>query len=209
MIEAASASASREIEPEDAARAHLYALIARLFYAAPDRELLSAIASSEEISAEGGDPALAQSWQALRAAAGEVDAEIVADEYQQLFIGVGKAEVTLYGSNYLMPIMVAHPLAKLRSTLAEMKLARNESVTEPEDHIAALAEVMRFLIAGDGKISPSEVAIQESFFSQYLEPWYRQFCELLAQKAGARFYRSVAQFTRAFLDLERESFETF
>lgn len=209
MTEAESASIHSEIAPEDVARADLYALLARLFYAPPDEQLLIALREAEEISAEGGDPGLAESWQALRTAAAEVDSERVAEEYQQLFIGVGKAEVTLYGSHYLMPIMAGHPLAQLRSTLAELKLARSQSVTEPEDHIAALAEVMRFLIVGDAKTLPADVSVQEHFFSRYLGPWYRQFCELLAHKPGAKFYRSVAQLTRAFLDLEKESFETF
>jgi TorA maturation chaperone TorD len=209
MIEAESASISSEIAPEDLVRADLYALLARLFYAPPDEQLLIALRRAEEISAEGGDPGLAESWQALRTAAADVDCERVADEYQQLFIGVGKAEVTLYGSHYLMPIVAGHPLAQLRSTLAELKLARGRSVTEPEDHIAALAEVMRFLIVGDTKTPPADVSVQKSFFSQYVGPWYRQLCELLAQRPNARFYRSVAQFTRAFLDLEKESFETF
>ncbi|HSF47842.1 MAG TPA: molecular chaperone TorD family protein [Burkholderiales bacterium] len=209
MTEAESASLSSEIAPEDLARADLYALLARLFYAPPDEQLLIALRGAEEISAEGGESGLAENWQALRTAATEVDSERVADEYQQLFIGVGKAEITLYGSHYLMPIVAGHPLAQLRSTLAELKLARGRSVTEPEDHIAALAEVMRFLIVGDANTPPADVSVQERFFSRYLEPWYRQFCDLLAQKPGTRFYRSVAQFTRAFFDLEKESFETF
>jgi TorA maturation chaperone TorD len=196
------------ISPEDSARAGMYALIARLFYAPPNGALLEALAHADELAPEGERTMLAEAWSALCTAAAAVgSAEAVQDEYQRLFIGVGKAEVTPYGSHYLEASVAGNPLAKLRSTLAEMELARNESVTEPEDHIAALAEVMRFLILGDGESGPAELSAQKDFFSQYLRPWYRQFCEVLGQRAS--FYRPVAQFARVFLDLERESFETF
>jgi TorA maturation chaperone TorD len=202
-----AADPAESISPEDSARAGMYALIARLFYAPPDQALLRALANADALSPEVDNAELAQAWRKLAAAAAVADADAVREEYERIFIGVGKAEVTPYGTGYLIGSMIENPLAKLRAELSRMGLARSESVHEPEDHIAALAEVMRFLIVGDEKCGPADLSTQEAFFSCYLQPWYRQFCEVLSPRAD--FYQPVAQFTKAFLDVERESFETF
>ena len=66
-----------------------------------------------------------------------------------LFGGVGKPEVYLFGSHYLSGFLNEKPLARLRTDLAALGLARDEAMPETEDHIAYLCEVMRYLIAGD------------------------------------------------------------
>ena len=71
------------------------------------------------------------------------------DEYDALFGGVGKPEVYLFGSHYLSGFLNEKPLARLRTDLAALGLARDEAMPETEDHIAYLCEVMRYLIAGD------------------------------------------------------------
>ncbi|HYN11147.1 MAG TPA: molecular chaperone TorD family protein, partial [Burkholderiales bacterium] len=81
------------LPPEEEARAHFYALLARLFYAAPDAALLSAIAGGK---IEGEEPTLARAWQELAQAAREADPEALRGEYETAFIGTGKAPVTLY-----------------------------------------------------------------------------------------------------------------
>jgi len=57
-----TAGATRQLEPEDQARANFYALLARLFREAPDAALLSAIAGAPprapaESVSTGDDPA--------------------------------------------------------------------------------------------------------------------------------------------------------
>ncbi len=85
--------------------------------------------------------------------------EAVADEYSTLFGGVGKPEVYLFASHYLSGFLNDKALARLRSDLAALGLARDEAMPETEDHIAYLCEVMRYLIAGD------EVSVSESHAS--------------------------------------------
>src|SRR5262252_8575347 len=84
--------------PEDQARAGYYALLARLFYAGPDAGLLAAIAGSDEIAVEGAQSDLAGAWRALAAAARAMDVDAANLEYDQLFVGTGKAQVTPYAS---------------------------------------------------------------------------------------------------------------
>src|SRR4051812_14847700 len=82
------------LPPEEAARAHFYGLIARLFYAAPDEMLLKTLASAGEL--EPAESALAAAWRMLKKSAADADSESVRVEYDATFIGVGKAPVTPY-----------------------------------------------------------------------------------------------------------------
>lgn len=93
--------------------------------------------------------ALTQAWRKLVARAGQTTAGQADDEYTELFIGVGKPEVFLYGSYYQAGFMNEKPLVVLRDDLRRYGLERTEGVTETEDHLATLCEVMRYLIAGD------------------------------------------------------------
>ncbi len=112
---------------------------------------------------------LGQAWNALRDAASTTTAEEAADEYARLFIGVGKQEVFLYGSGYLAGFLNERPLVALRDDLARYGLARHEGISETEDHVATLCEVMRFLVAGDdvAVCNPGE---QQRFFARHMQP---------------------------------------
>jgi len=189
---------------EDRARADFYALIARLFYAGPDAALLAAIAAA---SAPGGDDAdlpLLAAWNALVATAATADAEAARQEYDQVFVGTGKAEITPYASHYLAEVMQERVLVRLREELADMGLARSQSATEYEDHLSGLCEIMRHLIF----FGPGDVAVQKqkTFFLEYLEPWYGNFCAAVMASQDTDFYKNVARFTKAFMDVERNSF---
>ena len=190
---------------EDQARADFYALIARLFYAGPDAALLAAIAGADEIAGEDETTPLAAAWKALGAAAAAMDAEAAREEYDSVFVGTGKAEITPYASHYLAESMQERVLVRLREALAEMGLAKNQSAAEYEDHFSGLCEVMRHLIAAGS----SDVAVQEQkvFFLEYLVPWYAGFCAAVTASPNTNFYKHVAVFTKAFLDVEVDSFE--
>jgi len=191
--------------PEDRARADFYALIARLFYAGPDAALLAAIAGADEISGEGADVSLAEAWDALVAAAAVMDAEAAQQEYDKVFIGTGKAEITPYASHYLAESMKENVLVRLRAELAAAGLARDSGAAELEDHFAGLCEVMRHLIYSGS----DDVAVQKQkmLFLHYIKPWYQSFCDSVIISVNTNFYKHAARYARAFLDVEGESFE--
>lgn len=189
---------------EDRARADFYALISRLFYAGPDAGLLAAIAGADEISSEAENISLAEAWKSLIAAAAAMDAEAAQEEYDSVFVGTGKAEITPYLSPYLAESMKENVLVRLRAELAAMGLERDPRAVEYEDHFAGLCEVMRHLI-----FFASDVAVQKqkSFFMRYLVPCYAKFCDAVTASPNTNFYKHVARFTKAFLDVETASFE--
>lgn len=194
------------VAQEDLARADLYALIARLLYA-PDEQLLRSIAATDEIIAETADAPLAEAWRALAAAAQACDAEAVIDEYEKLFIGVGRSEVMLFGSYYLAGFMMEKPLAILRDDLAKLGFARRDSVNEPEDHLSALCDVMRYLITGDEIRESAGLEQQKQFFTSHIQTWYERFCDAVLESEAANFYKHVARLIKFFFEIEAESFE--
>jgi TorA maturation chaperone TorD len=190
------------LTPEDRSRSDLYALLARLYADGPDRALLASIAGARRIDDASE---LAVAWNRLADASGAADAAAVMQEYTDLFVGVGKSEVNLHASFWLSGFTMERPLARLRSELAVLGLARREGVTMLEDHLSALCESMRMLIAGDAERQPATLAIQRAFFERNLAPWVLDCCIAIGDSPIANYYRGVAEWTRPFMALEREA----
>jgi len=202
------AADDHRLESEDEARADFYALLARLYASAPDAQLLESIAAALPLvpDADSGDAnGIASAWESLRAASALADPVAAADEFQTLFVGVGKSEVSLYASHYLGP-QSGRPLAQIRATLAGLGLARRAEVSEFEDHLSVELEAMRMLVAGDADRPPAPVAEQRAFCERYLLPWAFDCCIAISQCPLANYYIQVASFTHCFLALERDSF---
>jgi TorA maturation chaperone TorD len=193
--------------PEDQARAGYYALLARLFYAGPDAGLLSAIADADEIVSGGEQSALAGAWNALATAARATDAEAAQLEYDGLFVGTGKAEVTPYASFYLVETGREKILVRLRDELARLGLARAERALEPEDHVAGLFDAMRYLIS----LGSDDAALQKqrAFFDRYIGGAYKAFCAAICASEKSNFYKHVAHFAETFLVVESEALKVF
>ena len=215
----ATVSVPHPLAPEDQARANFYALLARLFAAAPDAALLHAIAEAAPLGIavdadpgadtgepEAAGPALPAAWDALRAASAAMDPDAVIEEYNDLFVGVGKSEVNLHASHWLTGFMMEKPLVEVRTALDRLGLARRAEASLLEDHLAALCETMRILIAGHGARAPSPIAEQRAFFERHIAPWVFACCSATIDSSVANYYRHVAQFAQRYMALERDSF---
>ena len=196
----------RGVLPEDRARAEVYALLGNLFYQPPSTELLEMIATSQTLCNDGTDSGFCRAWRALQEAAANADAEAVKDEFDTAFIGTGRQPVMLYGSFYLAGFLNEKPLAQLREELAKMGLARGGSSHETEDHLSALCDVMRFLIAGDRAMPPAALSVQRDFFRRHIHSWNTQLCDAVSDASQTHFYKHVALFAREFFAIENESF---
>lgn len=194
--------------PEDLARADLYGLIARLFHEAPDQELLDQIVSSipEGQEAQSKDAPLAKVWQNLVEMAKTNPAKAWQDEFDQNFISVGRPVIILNGSFYMAGYLNERPLVEIRRALDAFGLESAEEISETEDHISALCEVMRYLIAGDD-VEVSNLTNERVFFNDHIRPWYEDLCAAIEDIPEMRLYHSVATLTREFLDIESQSFD--
>jgi TorA maturation chaperone TorD len=190
---------------EETARSELYGLLALIYYAQPATELIAQLrAAVTEAPAAGAF--LEEPWRALVGIARSLTDEAIQDEYESLFGGMGKPEVYLYGSHYLSGFLNEKPLAKLRTALASLGLDRDDKMSETEDHIAYLCEVMRYLIAGDD-VTVANLTQQRTFFTQQIQSWVMTLCDELQKHPKARFYAAVAELTRAFMSVEAQGFD--
>jgi TorA maturation chaperone TorD len=191
-------------QDEEMARADLYGTLASLFCAPPPPALLKRIASSEL----EGNGLLDAAWGAVVESAKTIDAEAAREEYERLFIGVGKPEVMLYGSYYISGFLMEKPLVILRTDLAKLGLQRADTVVESEDHIATLCEVMRHLITSDDPVL-SGLQVQKKFFADHLQPWVNALFATLEARADAVFYAPLAHFAQVFFEIEMQAFDMF
>ncbi|CAN7184857.1 molecular chaperone TorD family protein [Acidovorax sp. LjRoot118] len=190
---------------EETARAELYGLLAQLYYSAPAPGLLATLrVAVTQAPAEGG--LLEEPWQQLVGAARAREDAAIAAEFERLFGGMGKPEVFLYGSHYLSGFLNEKPLARLRTDLDALGLARSEAMPETEDHLAYLCEAMRYLIAGDD-MAVCNLTTQRDFFAVHLQPWVLALCDVLEAHPAAAFYGALARFTRAFVAVEAQGFD--
>ncbi len=199
----ASLAVPHPIAPEDATRADFYALLARLFADGPDAAMLAALARAARMDGESSSIALA--WNRLIDASAAMDPEAAAQEYTDLFIGVGKSEVNLHASFWLSGFMMEKPLANLRGSLAQLGIARRDEVAMLEDHLSALCETMRLLIAGHGDRRSAAITTQRAFFERYIEPWVFECCAAIENCAIANYYVRVAKFAREFMAVDRDA----
>ena len=199
--EAPGAPPMTALADEDRVRGNVYALLGNLLAAAPDAGLLDVLRG---IAPEPDDDSLlAASWQMLAVAAGRADLEQLRQEYDALFIGLGRGEIVPYGSWYLTGFLMEQPLAQLRGDLRELGIERQPGVHEPEDHAAALCDTMALLITGD---EPVPLEQQFDFYSRHLETWLPRFFRDLQQAESARFYRAVGQLGEQFIGVESQAF---
>ena len=195
--------------PEDLARADLYGLIARFFYQPPDQELLDQIAASatdETSRSSQGNAPLAQVWLSVVEVAKNNSAKAWHDEFDLNFISVGRPNVILNGSFYMAGHLNEKPLIEIRRALDAFGLESAQEITETEDHISSLCEVMRYLIAGDD-VEVSNLTNQQIFFNAHIRPWYEQLCDAIEEIPEMHLYHPVAALTREFLDIEGHSFD--
>jgi len=189
-----------ELAPEDAARAAIYGLIARLFYSAPDKDLLGQIVRADLFDA--GESAPSRAWRELVSACRDALPAALESEHTELFVGTGKSDVTPYLSHYVLKHANDNPLVALRQQLAAWRIGRRESAFENEDHIAGVCETMRFAIAVQHRSEED----QKAFFERFVYPGATAFCNAVNASPKASFYGVAARFTRAFLEVEREAF---
>ncbi|MDN3696862.1 molecular chaperone TorD family protein [Vibrio cortegadensis] len=192
-----------ELEQDQSLRIDIYLLIAQLLRESPSQDLLHFLT---EIELNQGTQPMAIAWAKLKSAAQAGDVFKIEEEFQDLFIGVGRGEVVPFGSWHIAGALMEKPLSDLRQSLAELGFERNEDVKEPEDHMAALCEVMSLLIESSNDEPKAAFAIQKKFFNQHISPWYLSLVNHIQQSKSADFYLAVAALIEGYLSLEQVNF---
>ena len=181
---------------DQARRAAFYSLLAALLRNAPDADVLAYCLSLDTADQKSE---LGAAVNTLVLAAKHSEPQRLKEEFHELFIGLGRGELVPYGSWYQTGFLMERPLGQLRADLAKLGFERSDDVHEPEDHIAALMEVMAMLIY-EG--APQEQ--QRLFFETHISSWAKDFMKDLSVAETATFYRSVARLGSAFVAIESQ-----
>jgi TorA maturation chaperone TorD len=192
--------ANESIAPEERLRAQMYRLLARFLSGPPTPEALRAAAALT-----GDDSALGRAVATFARLAGHAHPAAVNEEYQELFIGLGRGELVPYGSYYLTGFLQEKPLAKLRQDMQRLGIARDADLRDPEDHIASLCEMMAVLIEGRFG-SPLPLPEQRRFFETHLGCWAGYFFRDLEAARSSVLYSALGSVARCFLEIEEGAF---
>ena len=184
---------------EEEARGRFYNLLATLLLAPPSDELLHALAVADPIAAQTGD--LESAWEQLVLVAGIMDSGAVREEFDALFVATGTPLINPHASLYLSGFMMDRPLAALRDTLRELRLARQDSAAELEDHLGSLFETMALLITQGRPLT-----IQREIFKTYIGSWLERCLADIRETPDANFYRKVVDLIDAFYKVEMQAF---
>ena len=188
------------VSTEDKMRADLYGLLGGLLFISPDEHTLKVLSGLD-----GDDTEMGRAFNTLAKLADKFTSEQIREEFDGLFIGMGRGELLPYGSYYLTGFLNEKPLAKLRNKMQQLGIEREEAVKEPEDHIGRLFEMMAGLIVGNYG-GPADLATQKEFFMQHVEPWAGHFFRDLETAELSRFYQPVGTIGRLMVEIETSAF---
>ena len=195
------AQAEDLITDEDSMRADLYGFLANFLLHPPNGDLILKAASID-----GDESQLGQAFRVLASVAADCDAAQARDEYNALFIGLGRGELLPYASYYLTGFLNEKPLAGLRRSMRHYGIEKQASVSEPEDHIGSLFEMMAGLIQGRYG-GPVPLNDQRKFFDTHIEPWAGHFFQDLEKADNSRLYQPIGTIGRLFVSIEKHAFE--
>lgn len=191
--------ATPALAEEDRMRADFYDLLGALLARPPSDALLKACTGLE-----GDDAPLGKAVSTLARLARSAQPKLANREFHDLFIGLGRGELLPYASYYMTGFLHEKPLAKLRADMNALGISRSEDVSEPEDNIASLMEMMAGLIRGEfGDASPER---QRDFFNSHIAPWAEHFFTDLEGAKTSVFYAPVGTMGRLFMEIEKTAF---
>ncbi len=180
-------------------RGRLYLLLSNLLFRVPQDATIAELARLTV----SGDGEVSVALAALSDAAKSTSGIEAQREHFDLFVGVGRGELMPYASYYLTGFLYERPLVRVRQDLKVLGLARGDAVSDPEDGIGFLCEVMAGLVLGE---FAAPEGFERAFFERHIAPWAEQLFKDVEKAEGARFYRAVGLLGRVFIALEREAF---
>ncbi len=185
--------------PHGSMRTDAYVLLAALLRDSPSPEAIDLV---RNLSWDEDLPLrLQMALSELCRAGAECPMQSICEEYQRIFMGLGSGELVPYASWYVEKMIQSTPLAEIRGDLLRLAIVRQTDCFESEDHVGVLCEIMALLSAPQNEIPLSE---QAAFFNHHLATWMPLFFKDLQGLKNIRFYRTVAEFGRCFLEAETE-----
>lgn len=167
----------------------------------------SASSASAPVSANP-ELRLESAWLAFTEAVAGASLASMRASYDETFITVGEAPVSLHASVYLTGFANERPLAEIRQWLAGQGIQSSQSGLLTEDHFGVLCEVMAWLIVERGDQGPAgDESPQQFLFQRFIAPVCDEFCNRFVEATDAGVYRWLGQLFSAFCAIERQAFD--
>ncbi len=189
-----------QVSEVDQLRVNVYRLLGRALSAPADEAFLEILKNIN-----GDESELGAAFTEVALAAEQTTLKSLKEEYQDLFVGLGRGELLPFCSYYLTGFLNEKPLARLRNDMVPLGIERNPESVEPEDHAGALMDMMAGLIDGGfGTMQPIEV--QKEFFEKHINNWMPHFFKDLQKAEGATVFRPIGKVGELFLEIEDDAF---
>ncbi|RMG72123.1 MAG: hypothetical protein D6710_05195 [Nitrospirae bacterium] len=174
-------------------RSLLYHILKNLFEE-PDKERLRFLKEAfERLSSGPINPSFDNAVGRMRAA---LNSDGLRDEHYRLFVDPYSDDlIPLTVSMYVEGRNYSKTLLRLREALFRAGLEAAPDIGVPEDYLPFIFEVMELLSL------EKSIEIQRDIFRDFIQPVIPELTKRLNEKGGD-FYRAVARFLNAFLQLE-------
>jgi len=125
-------------------------------------------------------------------------------EYYRFFVDpFSELQVPMTASEYREGRSYGRILAEFRGFLLEAGIKKTEEVTEAEDSLVVMLDVMARLVESEKEVFEEARRYQAELLDKYLEPLLNELSAAIAEKADAEFYPVCTRFLKGYLQLER------
>lgn len=206
----------RSVEDTLAYRCSVYDLLRRVFLWQFPLELFTDLVAASRGEQHGGEPGCSPEVP-FRAYLSSLPADNLEGihkdlhiEYTRLFVGPHHLQAPPYESVYRNPehLMMQDETIDVRSIYAKNGFRVARIGQEPDDTIGIELEFMLAmskaswdaLVANDCSRLSDVIATQRQFWDEHLSKWVPKFCQDIIENSTSEFWKSVAFFTRGFLE---------
>lgn len=199
-------------------RGNVYGLLARCYQSEIDASFARELADGFSFQSEDG--LLCEEMDAMRQCVRAVDEggiEQLAVTFDRVFFGMGPLTARHafpYESVYTSGagLLMQEAYGETKRVYRENGLAKDESFTEPEDHLAVQLSFMKTLCdracaaleKRDEDAAAAALEEQRAFLDSHLLNWVGRFADDACVAAHEGFYVHLARFTARFLALDRD-----
>jgi TorA maturation chaperone TorD len=183
-------------------RLRLIDLIKSFFISRPDAELLSRWRGTfSALAKEQISPVMDRSVRRLNEQLATKKLEDIQDEFYALFVDpFSDHRLNLYASHYFDGRNYGETLISVRQIFTDNNIKKQSDVTDPEDSLPILVDLLGTLIELDNVQSGSDL---QTLVQTLLIPFVEKLKRQAEVNEIAGFYRAAIDFVSAYLDLER------
>ncbi len=181
-------------------------LVKSFFAVQPDAEIMGRwrgiITALEK---EAINPAMDHAVLLLAEMLAKMNLEQIREEFYTLFADpFSQNTMETTASFYIDGRCYGQTLVDFREYLKEAEIGKYRDITESEDSLVLMLDVMVTLVEENDKQGKDNLALQARLLGGFLVPFCTLFCQQLRENPAATFYSGCADYLAAYIELEQE-----